>query len=175
MVLYHFLHFTIHFWLPLSQQLYTRGHYCAMNSSTELLVWMSHYHVKRVKPRDWPSVFTTCVTQGALTQSSNSNSRAHKDSRKQDTLSLMSWTRMGALSKHTLTSLSATQLQLYCTRGIFCLHFLYRRTSLASAQNQPVEEWVRAVGSHGPGILGHRGGHRICAAVLIHTGRQLVP
>lgn len=58
------------FCLSLLQQLYTRGHHCAMNSSTD---WVRHYHVKWVKPRVWPSVFTTCVTQGAL-----STARAHR-------------------------------------------------------------------------------------------------
>lgn len=41
--------------------------------------------------------------------------------------------------------------------------------------DQPVEEWVGAVGGHGPGVLGHGGGHGVGAAILIHTGGQLVP
>lgn len=41
--------------------------------------------------------------------------------------------------------------------------------------DQPVEEWVGAVGGHGPSVLGHGGGHGVGAAILIHTGGQLVP
>lgn len=41
--------------------------------------------------------------------------------------------------------------------------------------NQPVKERVRTVGGHGPCILGHRRGNRVCAAILFHTGGQLVP
>lgn len=84
-------------WLPSMQQLYTRGHHSAVNAGTDLLVCMSHYHVKRVKPRDCPSVFTTCVTQGALTRAQTQTAE-HTDSLKQDTLSL--------------TSISAPQLWL---------------------------------------------------------------
>lgn len=43
-----------------------------------------------------------------------------------------------------------------------------------SVWDWPVEEWVRAVDSHGPSILGQRRGDGVCAAVLIHTGGQLV-
>lgn len=43
------------------------------------------------------------------------------------------------------------------------------------AGDQPVEEWVGAVGGHCPGVLGHGGGHRVGAAILFHTGGQLVP
>lgn len=39
--------------LSLLQQLSTRGHRCATFSGTELLIWVSHYHVKRVRPRDF--------------------------------------------------------------------------------------------------------------------------
>lgn len=88
------------FWLPSLQQLYTRGHHCAVDAYTDLLVRMSHYHVKRVKPREWPSVFTTCVTQGALTRP-QTQTADHTDSLKWDTLSLKSWTRTGALAKCT--------------------------------------------------------------------------
>lgn len=67
-------------------------------------------------------------------------------------------------------------LSLDCTvLGENFLLFALRRRLLASVGNQPVEEWVGAVGGHGPGILGHRGGHRVRAAILIHTGRQLIP
>lgn len=45
---------------------------------------------------------------------------------------------------------------------------IYRMIALG---NRPVEEWVRAVGGHGPGVLGHRGGHGVGAtAVLFHAG-----
>lgn len=82
-------------WLLLLRQLYTRGHHCAVNSGADLLLWMSHYHVKRVKLRDWPSVFTTCATRRVLTRAQTQTAE-HTDSRRQDTLSLTGWTRNGS-------------------------------------------------------------------------------
>ena len=98
----------------LLQQLYTRGRHCAVISSPDLLLWMSHYHVKRVKPRDCPSVFTTCVTRGALTraQTQHPSTQIHSDRIHK---SLTSWTRMGALAKWRQPAATA----LYCTRGTF--------------------------------------------------------
>lgn len=52
---------------------------------------------------------------------------------------------------------------------------LHRGRHLHQSGDQPVEEWVGAVGGHGPGVLGHGGGHGVGAAILIHTGGQLVP
>lgn len=53
---------------------------------------------------------------------------------------------------------------LHSTEGATC-----------GAGDPPVEEWVGAVGGHGPGVLGHGGRHGVGAAILIHTGGQLVP
>lgn len=126
---------------------------------------MSHYHVKRVKPRDCPSVFTTCVTRGALTSARTQAARAHRFPQKQDTLSLTSRGRTAALAKCCDCNVLG---------GTFPL-FALQAALPASVRHRPVEEWVRAVGSHGPGVLGHRGGHGVRAAILIHTGGQLVP
>lgn len=48
------------------RQLYTRGHHCAADAGADLLASMTHYHVKRVKPGNSPSVLTACVTWGEL-------------------------------------------------------------------------------------------------------------
>lgn len=66
---------------------------------------------------------------------------------------------------------TAPQLWLYCTGW----EVTTRRLPPSFVLNQPVEEWVRAVGGHGPGVLGHRGGNGVCAAILIHTSRLLIP
>ncbi len=110
--------------LPSLQQLYTRGHHCAVDSCTDLLVRMSHYHVKRVKPREWPSVFTTCVTRGALTRP-QTQTADHTGSLKQDTLSLKSWTRAGALAKCSDVNQCISAAIVLC-KGKNFLHLLHR-------------------------------------------------
>lgn len=87
---------------------------------------VSHEHVRRVKPRDRPSVFTAPVNQGAPSPS-------------------------GGLSGPGL------------------------EPEPGFIRHKPVEEWVGAVCGHGPGVLGHGGGDGVGAAILIHTGGQLVP
>lgn len=141
--------------LSLLQQLYTRGHRCATFSLTELLGW----------------VITTWSGLGPKTFCFHYLCNSHQSLRLKH-----SFWQVGLdwePSPSALTSISASQQQLCCTRGIFPL-FTLHEALLASVGNQPVKEWVRAVGGHGPGILSHRRGHRVCAAILFHTGGQLI-
>lgn len=58
---------------------------------------------------------------------------------------------------------------------MLCRGHTWPRLCKKKTKNQPVEEWVGAVSGHGPGVLGHGGGHGVSAAILIQTGRQLIP